>query len=476
MRQANIKKTAKADQTPVSDYQMINAENINKHFREALLETVPCAVFMVDINHRVIYWNQSAKELTGYDACEVIGQTCDRLRLNICMDQDPSIRKTFCPLLSEGNSGEVECEMLKKDGTKVPVMRRSRPVFDNDKRIIGAIEALIDVSMIKQARNEIRLLKHEIARRGKFGELIGRSEQMQKLYGMIQVVSKNDASVIIEGPTGTGKELVAKTIHNESTRGSSIFLPVNCAALPESLLEAELFGHKKGAFTGAVENREGCFETASGGTLFLDEIGEMPLSSQVKLLRVLQEKQLTRVGDSLPRSVDVRIIAASNKKLSELVKTGDFREDLYYRLRVVGLTVPPLRERREDIPDLISHFVRQFNGEYDKSIEGCSPKVMELLLDHDWPGNVRELEHVIEHAFAVTASTQKVITLDSVPAELSGRVRIETSQKPNKTEPVDEKKQVSEALSRADGNKAKAARILGITRAGLYKKIRRLGL
>ena len=366
--------------------------------------------------------------------------------------------------------------MRKKDGSTVPVMRKTRPVFDENKKIIGAIEALVDVSIIKQARNEIRLLKHEIAKFGKFGALVGRSEKMQNLYEIIQVVSKNDANVVIEGETGTGKELVAKTIHSESNRSNKIFLAVNCGALTESLLEAELFGHKKGAFTGAVENREGCFETAVGGTLFLDEIGEMPLSSQVKLLRVLQEKEVTRVGESLPRPINVRLIAASNKNLSRLVKEGKFREDLYYRLHVVELNVPPLRERKEDIHDLISHFIAGFNEEYNKNIEGCSPNAMELLLNYDWPGNVRELEHIIEHAFAVTTSSQKVITLDSLPSKLTGQNKQLSKNKPVKTKDIDEKAQIEQALANTNGNKSQAARLLGITRAGLYKKMRRFDM
>jgi two-component system response regulator HydG len=457
---------------------MENFDNIDKHFRDALVDMIPCSVFMVDKDHKIIYWNKSAEQLTGYDASEIVGATCDKFRINICAYQDVSIKKTFCPLLSGGNGGEVECEMLMKDGSVIPVMRRSRPVYDDDGNIIGAIEALIDVSLIKQARNEIRILKNEIARMGKYGELVGSSPQMQNLYEIIQVVSKNDAGILIEGETGTGKELIAKTIHAESNRAEKIFLPVNCGALPESLLEAELFGHKKGAFTGAIEDRAGCFETASGGTLFLDEIAEMPLSSQVKLLRVLQEKEITRVGETIPRSVNCRIIAASNKKISALVEAGKFREDLYYRLRIVGLTVPPLRDHREDIKDLISHFIGHFNREYNKNIESCSPSVMNLLLAHKWPGNVRELEHVVEHAFAVTVGSQKVITLSSLPPELTRENKPVRSQKrkPVPASEENEKAQVMDALSEANGNKAQAARILGITRAGLYKKMRRLGL
>jgi PAS domain S-box-containing protein len=455
---------------------MVDMNNINKHFREALLQAVPCSVFMVDLNNQIIFWNKSAEELTGYTADEIVGSTCDKLRMNICSNQDPAVRKTFCPLLSGGKGGEVECEMRRKDSSLVPVMRKSRAVFDDKGELIGAIEALVDVTLIKQARAEIRILKHEIARRGKYGNLIGRSDQMRKLYDMIETVARTDASIVIEGQTGTGKELVAKTIHAESTRSERIFLAVNCGALPESLLEAELFGHKRGAFTGAIEDRTGCFETATHGTLFLDEIGEMSLPSQVKLLRVLQERQITRVGDSLPRPVDVRIIAASNKNLADMVKSGQFREDLYYRLRVVGLVVPSLLDRKDDIPDLVAHFITQFNEKYSKLIEGCSPKAMDLFLAHSWPGNIRELEHAIEHAFVVTAPGQKVITADSLPPEISHPTKVAVAPQKADTENIDEKTLITNALAESNGNKSQAARILGITRAGLYKKMRRLGL
>jgi transcriptional regulator with PAS, ATPase and Fis domain len=241
-------------------------------------------------------------------------------------------------------------------------------------------------------------------------------------------------------------------------------------------LEPELFGHKRGAFTGAIEDRAGCFETASGGTLFLDEIGEMSLSSQVKFLRVLQEKQITRVGDSLPRNVDVRIIAASNKNLADMVKSGQFREDLYYRLRVVGLVVPSLLDRKDDIPDLVAHFIAQFNEKYNKQIEGCSPKAMDLFLAHSWPGNIRELEHAVEHAFVVTAPGQKVITANSLPPEILHLEETTIVHKQTITKDIDEKTQIINVLAEVDGNKSQAARILGITRAGLYKKMHRLEL
>lgn len=455
---------------------MANMSNINKYFREALLETVPCAVFIVDTSEQIVFWNKSAVALTKFSSEEMVGENCLKLHLNICTTKDKSVLESFCPLRSGGEGGEIECNIRRKDGALVPVIRKSKAVYDDREQLIGAIEALVDVSLIKRARSEIRNLKREIAQSGKFGELVGSSREMRKLYDMIMMVAGTDANIVIEGKTGTGKELVAKTIHTESSRSDNIFLAINCGAVPESLLEAELFGHKKGAFTGAVTDRAGCFETASGGTLFLDEIAEMPLSSQVKLLRVLQESEITRLGDNLPRSVDVRVIAATNKNLSHQVKNGEFREDLYYRLNVVNLMVPPLRNRKEDIADLVAHFIKQFNRNYHKEIEGCSPQVLDLLVNYDWPGNIRQLEHAMEHAFVVTAGDKKAITIENLPLEIAEHKQTRLVYTSNEFDSIDEKTKISNALAQANGNKAETARILGITRAGLYKKIKRLGL
>ncbi len=448
----------------------------NKHFREALLETVPCSVFMVDANNHIIFWNQSAEELTQYASEEIVGLTCDKLQMTICMTRDDAIRKTFCPLLSGGRQGEVECEIRRKDGVVVPVMRRSRPVYDDHGQLIGAIEALVDVSLIKRARTEIRVLRHEIAERGHYADLVGSSQAMRKMYHMIETVAQTDASVVIEGATGTGKELVAKTIHQRGRRSDRIFLAVNCGALPESLLEGELFGHKRGAFTGAVADRAGCFETASGGTLFLDEIGEMPLSSQVKLLRVLQEGEIVRLGENRPRDIDVRIIAASNRNLADLVASGQFRQDLYYRLHVVGVTLTPLCQRKGDVSDLANHFIEVFNKRYDRQIRGFTPQAMQCLLAHDWPGNVRELEHAIEHAFVVSPVDQSVITEQVLPPDLILNKPASMPEKSGSRTKGDEKSEILRALESAQGNKTRAAQLLGLTRAGLYKKMRRLGL
>lgn len=455
---------------------MVEIPHLNKYFREAVIQSVPCAVFVVDTNERIIFWNKPAEELTGYTASEMVGSACSSLRMTVCSADNAARSVDFCPLKSPGRKGEVECEITSKDGSIIPVMRKARAVYDDEGQVIGAIEAMIDVSLIKQARTEIRMLKHEIAQIGRFGELIGRSENMRELYSQIEMVAPTDVNVVIEGETGTGKELVAQTIHRQSNRAHNIFLPVNCGALPESLLEAELFGHVRGAFTGAVSDRIGSFEKASGGTLFLDEVSELSPASQVKLLRVLQENKITRVGESNFINVDVRVIAASNKNLLRLVKTGQFREDLYYRLHVIGLDVPALRERKEDICDLVGYFIRLFNKKYDKNIESCTRRVIHMLEIYQWPGNIRELEHAIEHAFVLTPKTEHILTDEKFPPQV--RYGSKQPQKLHYTriQKGDDKEEISGVLKQTNGNKTKAAKILGITRAGLYKRMKRLGL
>jgi len=455
---------------------MTEIQHLNRFFQKAVIQAVPCAVFVVDTNERIIFWNKPAEELTGYTTSEMVGRACSTLRMKLCSADNTAKSVDFCPLKSPGKIGEVECEINRKDGSTLPVMRKARAVYDDKGQIIGAIEAMIDVSLIKQARTEIRLLKREIAQNGRFGELIGHSKKMRDLYSRIKMVAPTNVNIVIEGETGTGKELVARTIHRQSDRGSNIFLPINCGALPQSLLEAELFGHVRGAFTGAISDRTGSFEIASGGTLFLDEVSELSLASQVKLLRVLQEKKITKVGESTARNIDVRIIAASNKNLLKSVKSGQFREDLYYRLHVMRLNVPALREHKEDICDLVGYFIRIFNKKYDKNIESCTRKALHILEICQWPGNVRELEHAIEHAFVLTPRTEKLLTEEKLPAQvLYGSSEPKGLPYTQANKSIDKGK-ISDVLKQTNGNKTKAAKILGITRAGLYKKMRRLGV
>ncbi|RMF91368.1 MAG: sigma-54-dependent Fis family transcriptional regulator, partial [Nitrospinota bacterium] len=323
---------------------------------------------------------------------------------------------------------------------------------------------------------EVTSLRHEVWGRYQFDNLIGKSKSMQDLFELIQRIAKAKTTVLIYGKSGTGKELVAKAIHYNSPRREKPFVTVNCAALPESLLESELFGHVKGAFTGATSNRKGLFEEATGGTVFLDEIGEISPALQVKLLRVLQEGEVKRVGQTSSIKVDFRLIAATNRDLSEAVRQGTFREDLYYRLNVISLSLPELKDRKEDIPLLANHFVKKYARQAQSPVEGISKEAMDLLLRYPWPGNVRELENVIERA--VTLGKGPLIT----PEDLPDLVREEHRQEYEALLEGDlsleelEKEYIRRTLQKTRGHQTKTAAILGIDRRTLYRKIRKYGL
>lgn len=290
---------------------------------------------------------------------------------------------------------------------------------------------------------------------------------MQEIYSLIESLADVQTTVLVTGESGTGKELVAEALHYRGGRSNKPLVKVNCAALSENLLESELFGHVKGAFTGAITDKVGRFQKADGGTIFLDEIGDISQKTQLRLLRVLQEMEFERVGDSTPVRIDVRVIAATNRDLTEKVRLGEFREDLYYRLKVVEVRLPAIRDRLEDIPLLTEHFLRKFNRKFNREITGISADVQKIFMSYPWPGNVRELEHTLEHAFILCR--QNIITIDHLPGNLknteeSGRMHRGKS---------DEAGEIRRALEKAGGNKAKAARLLGIDRKTLYRKMER---
>jgi two-component system response regulator HydG len=324
---------------------------------------------------------------------------------------------------------------------------------------------------------EVHHLRKQIRERGGFGTIVGTSLPVQRLASMVSRVAAADATVLIEGESGTGKELVARAIHAESARASHPFVGINCAALPEAMLESELFGHVKGAFTGAVAAKKGLFEEANQGTLFLDEIGDTPLPIQVKLLRVLQEREIRRVGSTSPLRIDVRLLAATNRRLEELVREGRFREDLYYRLNVVALRIPPLRERREDIPLLAAHFLTRAAKRHGRPVPTLSPEVMALLVDHDWPGNVREMENAIERA-VLLAETDTIFPGD-LPPSLQGAPGSgegpEAAPKPRRLDEL-EREQILRTLDTYAWNQARAAEALGIGRNTLWRKLKEYGI
>jgi len=313
-------------------------------------------------------------------------------------------------------------------------------------------------------------LRQKLEDRYRFENIIAKSSKMQRLIELIKVVGKSNATVLITGESGTGKELVARAIHSQSHRRNKPFVAVSCAALPESLLESELFGHEKGSFTGAYAQKKGKFEFANGGTIFLDEVGEMSANIQVHLLRVLEEKEFTRVGGNEPIRVDLRVISATNKDLRKAIEKQEFREDLYYRLNVVNIELPPLRERKEDIPLLAEHFLNKFAMENKKEISGFSPEAMELVLGYDWPGNVRELENAIERAVILAKSS--IITIADLPQE---NLSLAYSTTPRKNLKAVEKGHIWNILRETGENYSEAARILGISRMTLYNKAKEYG-
>ena len=322
-------------------------------------------------------------------------------------------------------------------------------------------------------RDETRLdnLESKISRKRKYHKIIGEGVKIQRINTLIENLADVDTTVLIRGESGTGKELVAEAIHYMGDRKDKALVKVNCSALPENLLESELFGHVKGAFSGAVEHRMGRFEKADGGTIFLDEIGDISQRVQVKLLRVLQERAFERVGASTPVVVDVRVVTATNQDLRKKVSLGEFREDLYYRLKVVEIGLPPLREISEDIPLLVDHFVRKFSKKIHKKIEAVSAEVMSIFKEYNWPGNIRELEHTIEYAFI--QCKHNIITVDELPAEFKIPVEFERSLH---DKDIDEKEKLIKALEKTGWNKSKAARLLGISRPTMYKKIKEINL
>ncbi len=318
--------------------------------------------------------------------------------------------------------------------------------------------------------HENRVLRRELRRQFTFAEIVGTSEPLRKVFEIVHKVAGTDATVLIQGESGTGKELIARSIHFNSDRSDDPFLAINCGALPESLLESELFGHTKGAFTGAVSDKKGHFRSASGGTLFLDEIGEMPLPLQVKLLRALQEHEVTPVGSSRPESFDARLLAATNKDLAAEVEAGRFREDLFYRLNVIEIVVPPLRTRREDIPLLVKHFVANSARRQSAPEKPVTEEAMLALVNYDWPGNVRELENAIERAFILSANS---IDIESLPAKISQSGSVSSLDGIHPTLDEMERRYLIEVLSSVGDDKSRAAEILGIDLSTLYRKLKR---
>lgn len=358
------------------------------------------------------------------------------------------------------------------------MLKNARLIKDADGETLGVVETVTDLTELNETQMKIEEIERKLGESYHFDRIIGKSHGMAQVFSAIKAAAASEATILIQGESGTGKELVAGAIHYNGDRVTKPLVTVNCSALSETLLESELFGHVKGAYTGAVKDRMGRFEEADGGTIFLDEIGEISPYIQVKLLRVLQEREVERVGESKRRKIDIRIITATNKNLHDLMRNGSFREDLYYRLKVFPLTVPPLRNRREDIPLLTGHFIEYQNKKTRKKIKGLTKAANQILMDYNWPGNVRELENAIEHAF-VLCNAELIDTFD-LPVEIRKTHYSLPAQTPvqlegNYTQPGRNltREKLLELLEQSDWNKAEAARRIGVSRTAVWKYMKK---
>ncbi|MFW5863746.1 MAG: sigma-54 interaction domain-containing protein [Desulfohalobiaceae bacterium] len=452
----------------------------NVRFLNQIMDSMAEGVFTMDMQGRITSWNQAMEKISGYTASQALGQTCALLGFSKCFGKHCPESINSCGILEHGSSEPKECVLRHKEGRDVPVIKQARVVKDEQEQIIGIVETITDVSELEKARQKAEEANLLLTRHYSLHNLIGQSRAMQEVFRRVKAAAGSRASVLIQGESGTGKELIASAIHYNSELGSQPFVTVNCSALSKTLLESELFGHAKGSFTGAHKDRRGRFEEAHGGSVFLDEIGDLSPPIQVKLLRVLQEREIERVGESRPRRVDIRVISASNRDLGELVSQGSFRQDLYYRLNVFPILVPPLRQRKEDIPLLISHFIQQQNQLTNKSVKGIQHKGLRLLMDYDWPGNVRELENAIQHAFVLCE--QELLRPEDLPREIrSGKSALQApARHPDQIQPRHpikagslDKAELWRLLQDCGWNKAEAARHLGISRTAIWKYMKK---
>jgi PAS domain S-box-containing protein len=432
-----------------------------------IMDSIADGVFTVDKEWNITSFNKAAERITGLKAEDAIGRKCFNVfHANIC--------QTACALRETLKTGkemiDVPVNILNHKGIIIPISISTAVLKDEKGRLIGGVETFRDLSALEA-------LKKEIAQKYSVEDIISKNHEIQSIFEILPQIAESESTVLIQGESGTGKELFARAIHNLSPRKKKPFVAVNCGALPENLLESELFGYKKGAFTDAKKDKEGRFTLAEKGTLFLDEVSDFPPLLQAKLLRVLQEREYEPLGATTTVKADVRIMAATNQNLSDMVKQKIFREDLYYRLNIVKLNLPPLRKRKEDIPLLVNHFLQKMNFKTGKKILFIADDVIRLLMSYDFPGNIRELENIMEHAFVMCRGEK--LEVEHLPLEFR-EAFMNAPEKP--VSPLHTRSQetethiIKEILSKNRGNRSATAKELGIHPSTLWRKMKRLGL
>lgn len=436
-------------------------------FFKVILSSIADGVFTVDGDRNITSFNPAAERITGVPASQAIGKRCYDVFHADCCEEHCLLERT----LQTGREAiDQPVNITSASGERIPISISTAVLRDDEGDVLGAVETFRDLSTIEH-------LRKELARTYTFEDIISKSPIIHKLFAILPDVAESDSTVLIQGPSGSGKELFARAIHNLSTRRDQKYVVINCGTLPPQLFESELFGYVQGAFTDAKRDKAGKLTAADGGTVFFDEIGELPMSTQVKLLRLLQQREYEPVGSTQPVRSDLRIVAATNKDLRQLVASGKFRDDLYFRLAVVRFELPSLGRRREDIPYLVDHFIKKNNARRGKNIVSVSPEVMAILMRHDFEGNVRELENIIEYCFVVCHGS--VIQREHLPSEFPGEA-IQPAGRTESHDPLsrvaDEQARLKAVLAQHGGNQTLAAKALGINRTTLWRRLKRHGI
>ena len=435
------------------------------HVTDIILESISDGVFTVDHEWRITSFNRAGEKITGISRDEALGKHCwEIFRSNMC-EIDCALRRTMKQGIPCVDSSTY---IVNSEKRRIPVVVSTSLLKDEDGTVLGGVETFRDMSVVEELRKELE---------GRFqvGDMVSRSPSMHKIFAILPQVAESESTLLIHGETGTGKELLARAIHKLSPRKDNPFIAINCGALPDTLLESELFGYKPGAFTNATGYKPGHFALAEGGTILLDEIGDLSVAFQVRLLRVLQEKTFQPLGATQPVKANVRVIAATNKDLADLVEKGIFRQDLFYRINVIRLDLPPLRKRKEDIPMLVKHFIGRLNRLRGRAVTEISHEALSLLLHHNYPGNIRELENIIEHAFVLCPEGQ--IEVHCLPETFKDSIPRSTAQGTMNTAIKSIETQVIlDELKRNRYNRLATARELGIHKSTLFRKIKKLGI